>query len=37
MLEKLLYENLPNLKKFKVREQGPVEDLYSYSLFIPER
>jgi hypothetical protein len=36
-IEKLIYENLPVIKKFKVREPGPVDDLYSYSLFVPEK
>ena len=35
-LEKLLYDHLPPMKKFKIREPGPQDDQYIYSLYVPE-
>ena len=33
--ERMLYESLPNFKKYRIKEPVPNEDQFGYSLFIP--
>lgn len=35
-IERMLYESLPNFKKYRIKEPTVNEDMFGYSLFIPQ-